>query len=293
MPDADEVLGLTGVADVVDQIPDDVYADAVLEATYAERELTGIVSAVRENLQGRAGDTVKVPYIARRAAQGPVAAGGALAATAESTGVYAIQLKKFGDYDKIENEALEDQTNFDIDAFARNQAAALAEKVDQLVYDELETAAAANVITLAAADSLSDLYDKIVDAKAAMERQKGYKPSHVILGPDQVGQLLKDKDEGIKVMQIVAKDGEVTRVAGLTVVKTALANPDTSDLDAVQAIVIDKRRAVAEVWGRPPNLTVDRVSDAPTDETRLITWIRYNAGELDPKATAHITNPSA
>lgn len=294
MADADDILGLTDTTDVADQIPADVYSQVILEGLYANRMLADIVSAVREDLSGRAGNIVQVPFIAARTAQGPITAGNALTATDESTGTYPITLAKYGDYDLVQREVFEDQMNFNEADFVRNQFEALAEKVDQLVYDELETATPGATCTLATtADvSLSDFYDCVVEVRASLQKLK-VRPSHLIIGPDQAAQLLKDTSEGIKEQQITVRDGMVLRVAGLDTITTPLANAAVSTLSEVQGIVIDSQRAVGEAWGRRPEFKRDDVSKIESDQVKLVTWIRYGTSELDTNAIGHVINPTS
>lgn len=290
-PDAEDILGLaaTTTTEVDSLIPEDMYSTLVLEALYAARQLAGVVSAVREDLTADAGDVVQVPFMSARSAQGPIAEGAALTATASATGTYPITVEKFGDYDLVNNEVFEDQTIFDENSFLTNQAEALAEKVDDLVFTELETAAAGSSETLAVAGTLTDLYDQIVELKAKMKKLK-QKPNLIITGPDQEAQFLKDTSEGIKLQNIQVRNGELLSVAGLPVIITPLANANAATAGLIQAIMIDGRRAVGEVWGRRPQRVVDRVSGAPNDQTRLITWLRYGTDELELNAIGHVKN---
>jgi hypothetical protein len=292
MPNDEEILGLaaTTTTEVSTLIHDDVYSSLILEALYAARAFAGIVSATREDLTAEAGNDVQVPYMSARTAQGPIAEGVALTANASATGTYAITIEKFGDYDLVNREVFEDQTIFDENAFLRNQAEALAEKVDDLVWTELETAAAASSETLAVAGTLTDLYDQVVELKAKMKKLK-VKPNFLITGPDQEAQFLKDTSEGIKLQQIQVRDGELMSVAGLPVIISPLCNANAATAGLVQAVMIDSRRAVGEAWGRRPERVVDRVTKADSDQVRLITWLRYGTDELDVNAIGHVKNP--
>jgi len=284
-----QVLGLTQTADVTDLIPEDVYSARVIEALYAARQLAGIISAVREDLTASAGSVVQVPFMSPRTAQGPIAEGVALSATDHVTGTYPITLAKYGDYDLVPTEVFEDQTIFSEADFIANMAEGLAEKVDALVYAALIGAAAGSTVNLAAAGNLSDLYDKIVDVRAEMRKAK-VKPSHVIMGPDQEAQLLKDTDEGIKFESINVQAGQVLAVAGMEVIVTPLANANAATAGMVQAVVIDARRAIGEAWGRRPDTTIDAVSKAESDQVKLVTWIRYGTAALDLEAIGHVRN---
>lgn len=290
MPNDEQTLGLTDTTDVATLIPADVFSAQVLDALYAERKFEGLLAGVQVDLTAKAGNVVQVPFIGARTAQGPIAPGGALTATDSSFGTYPITLDKYGDYDRVQNEVFEDQDAFDVNAFTTNMGKGLAERIDQEVYDVLEAATAGSTETLAAAGVLTDLYDQIVELKAKMEKLK-VKPSHVIIGPDQNAQFLKDTSEGVKLLQIQVRDGLVVAVAGLPVVMSPLANANTATAGAVQAIIIDKSRAVGEAWGRRPNMTVDRTTEAPSDITRLIAWLRYGTDVMDLTAIGHVKNP--
>jgi N4-gp56 family major capsid protein len=285
------ILGLaaTDTGDVADQIPADVYSSRVLEALYAARKLAGIVSAVREDMTAMAGTTIQVPYMNRRTAQGPIAEGVALTDTATTTGTYPVTLAKYGDYDLVNREVFEDQDNFTQEDFIRNMGEALAEKVDDLVFTALEGAATTNVQDLAVAGTLTDLYDKVVDLKAMMKKDN-VNPTHIIIGPDQEAQFLKDTSEGIKFTSITVQDGELLRVAGLEVIVTSLANAKAATAGLVQAIVIDQRRALVEAWGRRPTTTVDATSKAESDQVKLVTWIRYGVAAMELNSIGHVRN---
>lgn len=279
----------TTTAEVADQIPADVYSVGVLNALYANRELANVISGFREDLTAAAGDTVQVPYLAPRTAQGPIAEGTALSDVATTSGTYPIALAKYGDYDLVNREVWEDQDNFSEGDFVMNIGEALAEKVDQVLYAAAEGAAAGTLTNLATAGDLTDLYEKVVDCKAAMKKLK-VKPSHLIIGPDQEARFLKDAEEGIRFTQIQVRDGELLQVAGLSVIVTANANANVLTAGEVQAIIIDSRRALGEAWGRRPDTTVDEVSKAESDQVKLVTWIRYGAAALDLDAIGHVRN---
>lgn len=292
MPTTAQVLGLadTTTANVGDIIPEDVYSTLALEAIYHARQMSGVVTAVREDLTAEAGDTVQVPFMGRRTPQTNVAEGDSLVPTATTTGTYPITIEKHGDYDRVTNEVFEDQEAFDEDDFLRNMASGLAELCDTIVYDELETAVPGFTVDLAVAGSYTDLYDKIIDLAAAM-RAAGQKPTHVILNAAASARFAKDTDEGIKFDQITVTNGVVTSIAGMEIIESPLANANVATANAVQAILVNQRRAIGEAWGRRPTRIIDRVTDAPSDKTRLIMWMRYGADELDTDAIGHVLNP--
>ncbi|MCA1811452.1 MAG: hypothetical protein LC623_05515 [Halobacteriales archaeon] len=287
------ILGLaaTATGDVTDLIPADTYSDRVLETLYAARKFAGIISAVKEDLTAKAGDTVQVPYMNPRTAQGPIGQGTALVANATTTGTYPMTLAKFGDYDLVNREVFEDQTIFTQEDFINNMGSALGVKVDDLNFTALETAVAASSETLAVAGTLTDLYDQVVELKAKMKKLNVV-PTHLIVGPDQEAQFLKDTNQGIREMQTkVNENGDLLKVAGLECIVSSLANANASTASMVQAIVIDANRALGEAWGRRPDTTVDAVSKAESDQVKLVTWIRYTCAALDLKAIGHIKNP--
>lgn len=288
IPNQNETLGLTTAAGVADLVPADVFSELALEAVYAERQLAGVISATAEDLTAEAGSTVQVPYISRRTLPSSVAAGATVTAANTSVGTYSISLTKYGDRDTVQREVWEDQKIFDREDFVLNIARAFAEKVDDLCFDELETAAAGSSKTLAVAGTLTDVYDKIVECKAAMKKLK-YKPGDVIFGPDVEAQLLKDTSEGIKEQNIAVSDGMVLKVAGLSAIVTPLANANAATAGMVQAIIIDRRRALGEAWGRRPDFSADYINTS--DVFELVGYIRYGAAELDVNAIGHVKNP--
>lgn len=290
MPTPSQVLGLTTLAEVGTLVPTDVYSTQVLEALYEARILSGIVSAVREDLTGEAGNVVQVPFMDRRTAQGPIAPGECLNPVATVTGTYPITLQKFGDYDLIQNEVFEDQDAFSQQDFVNALGEGLAEKADRLLYEALIGATPGQTVALASSGDLTDFYAKVVALKAAMRATPGIRPSHLIVGPQQEAAILTDTDQGIKYDSIAVRNGDVLTVAGLEVIVVPWGNENVEDADAVQAVVIDSRRAVGEAWGRRPDSVVDRVSKAECDQTKVVTWMRYGVAVLDEDAIGHITN---
>lgn len=290
----DKVLGLAATNAATDAavvIPDDVYGSLVLEAVYANRQLVGIVGATQENLVGVAGDRVRIPVIPARTGQGPIAEGTALTDTATTFTVKTVILDKYGDYDIVNREVFEDSI-FDEGAFVKNIAAALAETIDQAAFDVLEAVTPGSSEALATAGTLTDFYTQVVECKAAMEAAK-VKPTHIIMAPSQAAQLLKDTNQGIVYDNIKVAGGKVLEVAGLEAVVTPLANANAATLNMVQAIIIDKSRALGEAWGRRPETVVDKQTLAEKDQVRIITWLRYGVDALDTAAIGHVVNPAA
>lgn len=285
-----QTLGLTTLAEVDSLVPVDVFSTQVLEALYEARILSGIVSAVREDLTGEAGNVVQVPFMDRRSAQGPIAPGECLNPVATVTGTYPITLQKFGDYDLIQNEVFEDQEAFSVQDFVNALGEGLAEKADRLLYAALTAAVPGSSIDLDTAGDLADFYAKVVALKAEMRKIPGIRPTHLLVSPDQEAAILTDTDQGIKYDAIAVRDGDVLRVAGLEVIVVPWGNENVGTDEAVQAVIIDQRRAVGEAWGRRPDTVVDRVSKAECDQTKVVTWMRYGVAVLDTDAIGHILN---
>lgn len=287
---------MADVAGIAGLDPDTV-STFILEGVYENRMLAGVIGATKEDLRGKTGDTVQVPIMGARTAQGPIAAGDPLTATDSTFTTAPIVLAKHGDYEKVQNEVWEDQDSYDIAAFLRAQSEALAERMDLDVYAALDGATPGSSTLLATAGDLTtddDYYVKLVDLFAAMRKAKRV-PTHVIHGPDQDASLRKLASEGVVDRSVtLTADGKfVATVAGIPCIVTANANANTATLNQVQAVVIHQPRAIGEALGRPPNVVVDETTDAPTDETRLITWMRWNTAVLEEASIGHVLNPAA
>lgn len=286
-----EILGLTVEADVTTAIPLDVYSGVILEALFASRTLSGLVPFVAEDISGKPGNTVQVPYINRRALPVSVSAGGTVAAVATTTGTYTVSMTKYAARDRVDKEVLEDQHILTAEGIFRNMAEGGGEKVDQILYDALiaATPAAGNTKTLAVAGTLTDIYDKIVECRAGMKKNKGIKPSHVIVHPDVEAQALKDTSEGIKHESIVVRDGQLLSIAGMVCIVTPLANANAATVGMVQATLLDARRCIAEGWKRRPTFETDRILSS--DQIDLAMFFRYGVAVCDTAALGLVKNP--
>jgi len=248
------------------------------------------------------GDVIQVKYVRPRTAQGPMGegfeSGDCLSATSQTIGTNSVQIKKYGDYDKIAGFA-EFETCGSLRAEILNEMAkGLAKKRDQLVYEQIAKGEPNTTITTAAAWSATPaysgsccsygfgIYNAIVQAQKHLEGDS-MTPDYVIMHPD-VSQYLyfKDNTGGLPNVSSLVKfgaDGTITSVNGLKVIETPNANNGSSG--ATVAVVIDSKRAVAEAWGKRPTFTSKYEPEC--DYTKEVIWMYWGTGRIHSTAAAN------
>ena len=283
---------LTTTTQTAEWIPTETWAKLILEGAWESRKLAGIVSAVEYDKNAGEGTNIEVRFFPARSAQGPISEGNALTATSSDPTVKAITIAKYGDYDLVTGETFEDTSdNFKV-RLANSMSHAISEKLDALVYAELETAVEGYTATLTTAGTITELYDKVVELRGDMLGGK-VKPDTLIIHPDMEAAFAKETSQGVRGMMVnFGNDGNLSKVAGLNVVVSAAANANTTTTTEVQAIVIDSSRAVGEAYGRPLEFKTAE-PDIEYDRTKVVCWIRYGTAELDTEGIGHVINPSS
>lgn len=277
----------TSTTEVSEGIPSEVYSQLLLEAVYADQNLD-VVAATTVDLTATEGDTVSVPIMPSRSASS-VSEGAAVSDSADDPTEATLTLSKFGDRNDVTNETFEDSI-FRRQDFTANLMAALNDKVTEKRASVLTGASATKTKNLATAGNLDDLYERLVEVKQAMKGDDR-NPEIVGMHPDITERFLKDEREGTVGSQITVQNGEVASVAGLRVIENSHFNSLDSSSGTVLANVVDPSRAVAEAWGRQPDLTVDETTKAEQDETRLIAFMRYENTIIETNAVGHVKNP--
>ncbi len=278
----------TSTTEVTEGIPSEVYSQLLLEAVYAADNLRGVVAATTVDLTATEGDTVSVPIMPSRTASS-VSEGAAVSDSADDPTEATLTLSKFGTRNDPTNETFEDSI-FRRQDFTANLMAALSDKVTEKLASVLFNASATKTATLGTAGNLDDLYERLVEVKQAMKGDDR-NPTFVGLHPDITERFLKDERQGVVGQNIVVEGGEVQSVAGLRVIENSHFQTLTSASGRVLANVVDPSRAVAEAWGRQPDLTVDETTLAEQDKTRLIAFMRYENTIIENNAVGHVKNP--
>jgi len=277
---------LTTTTQTSSWIPRDVYARVIWGAVAEEEKLRDIVAVSEKQPFGDGGNTFKVRVVGARTAQGPIAEGASLTSTASSFSVYSITLSKYGDYDVLSGESIED-TSDDVKAkILAEMGKAIAAKIDQVRYDEINTAVPGQTKNAATAGQI--LLADILDLKAAMEDTK-YKPDVLLLSPLGLANFLRYNQSLLQYQMVDAlMAGKVAMVAGLRVVVFSGAVDPSATAGATLAYVIDSSRALGEIWGRP--LTFEELRVPETDQYKEVCWVRYGASELDTGAIGRLKN---
>lgn len=279
----------TSTTEAAEAIPSEVFADLLLEAAYAPTNLRGAVAATTVDLTARAGDTVSVLAMPTRSAS-TVSEGTAVSDSSDDPTETTISLTKWGSMNVVTRETLEDSAVIDRNAYAANIMAALADQVGSRIATKLVDATPGSSEDLNTGGNLSDIYERIVDLKQAL-KANNMSPDTLLVHPDITAQFLKDEREGIVGGQIQVADGEVGSVAGLNVIESSHFNALNTTSGDEMATVIDSSRALGDAWGRRPELIVDEMTNADTDEVRLIGWMRYETEVIDTTAVGHVQNP--
>lgn len=280
---------LTTTTQTAEWIPTETWAKLILEGAWEARKLSPAVAAVSYNKNAGEGSNIEVRYFPARTAQGPITEGNALSATSSDPTVKAITIAKYGDYDLVTGETFEDTSDDFKARLVNSMGYAIGEKLDDIVYTELETATPGSSKTLTTKGDGTSLYDKVVELRGDMLAAK-VRPDTLIIHPDYEASLLKETVQGVRGnMVTVGNDGHIDRVAGLNVIVSAAANASAATTHIVQAIVIDSTRAVGEAYGRPLEFKTAE-PDIEYDRTKVVCWIRYGADELDTAGIGHIVN---
>lgn len=279
---------LTTTADMSPLIPRDVYARAVFTAMYAKRVLGQLAAAMRVDIKAGEGNTVKVRKRNKRAAQGPIAEMACLVPNPQGAAVVPITIQKFGDYDQISDEALE-QTPDDVKGqLLDDMGSAIDEKLEQLVYDMLRTAAGTGTVNLDVPGVID--YQEILKAEAAFP--VGYRADVLIISKTHKADLLLDpaitKTVDYAADGVPVLPGEVGRVGNIRILVHDLALPKTGAAAAIQGIMLDSRLAFGEAFGKPLRFHEQYVPEC--DYYKEVAWAWYGAAILDAAAIVKLAN---
>ena len=269
----------------------EVFSKLVLEGAQEERKLSEVVAASVENLKAGSGSTVKITYFPARTAEGPIAEGDSVTGSASTMESFSVVIGQYADYDFLNGFSLFEAGDDVKIALLNAMGKGFAAKFDATVYaamaDETDTPVTK---TLVIADGLAKLVDAIVDAKAEMAKI-GAKPEYVLMGPVQEAELLKLTLEGMPAAGLmVVTEGELKRIAGLKAIVTTQF-PDTYVDGEIQAIVLDKSRAVAEAYGMRP--TFEEKRDEASNTYKEYVWAYYGVSVLDDEGRVLIKQADA
>lgn len=272
-------------------IPEDVYAQTVFMALHSDRVLGSLASALSVDIMRGEGDTIQVRIFPKRTAQGPIAEGNSLTSTATGTlTTKSIQIKAYGDYDTVTGQAL-DFTSDDVKArLLAEMGAAIAEKLEQVVYDVLKDASGTLTRTLDVPGVID--YEEVMRAKAVMRKQK-YHPDFIIVSPDHEPDLLLDSNLTKTVDYdggMVALPGEIGRIGTIRVLVHELANALDESAGAINGIMLDSSRAFGEAFGRTLSFEEERVPES--NKWKEVAWVFYGAAVIDASAICHMKNGS-
>jgi hypothetical protein len=84
-------------------------------------------------------------------------------------------------------------------------------------------------------------------------------------------------------------DGQITKILGMNVIETGIANPCTNNSGQVMAVIFDSSRAVGEAWGMRPKF--NEFFDGKCNRTELTMWTYWGTEKLDDDAIGWVSNP--
>lgn len=145
--------------------------------------------------------------------------------------------------------------------------------------------------------SLLNIYNALNSLVADMREGTGlagpYNPDWLIISPSvaAIFKRMQTPKTQFNAQDIVFdSDGRLSRVAGLKVIEFCGATACTDLADAVVAIVVDSRRAVAAVFGQRPKLY--KFFQSNCNSTRIDWWSYFGVAACDLDAIGHIINAS-
>jgi len=296
---------LTGTSNTASWIPEDAYADLILEASVCYGQLSGVITAIDYDLKACQGATIQIRYIGARTAQGPISEWGCLSEASSTFGTYPITVKQYGDYDKLSDFSILKTCGPLKDRILNEMAKGLAKKRDSEIWTALKNASAGYTATLAHAWSAGvvtdsccfdavDLYNKIVYLYKQMQGN-AYNPDVVIMHPTVAAHLYYKDNGNIPIVQnimpLVKFDnaGQLVSIGPLKVIESCVATSGTTVSGATLAIVIDSSRAIGEAWGKRP--TFSEFYDNVCNVYKETVWMYWGTAAMDTNAIGRIRNP--
>ena len=317
---------LTGDNQTVNWTPSESWADMILEASVAYGDLSGKIGATEVAMDAGEGYTCKIRSVPARVAQGPIAHGSGLAHDCLSyassrPSVYSVTVQKYGDVDCLSGFSFWSARGNLKQAIMTEMSKGLAKKRDQLIWSALITKQGVATTSLGSAmgnknplyknqpkfwratQSLGsaiwgpaiNLYDAIIYSEATMRQTNAVAPDTVIMSPT-VAAYLKYMQAAVPGAFNISVDSSnhLLKVGGLTVIETSIASK--ADLNSgagrnagFAAVIIDSKRALAEIWGKRPFFS--ELYSPKCDQTDVAIWMYYGTGAMDEKAIWHVKNP--
>jgi len=301
-------------------VPEDVYADMVLDGLVCYGQLSGVVTSMEYDFTAGGGDTIQVRYVSPRT-HSCTSLGkncNCLSATSTTFGTYDIPVRPWGDYDLICGFSIWAAKGNIVSKVLNEMSKRMAKCRDAEIWSELTSGFGVPASIVASSVSCSDskgiggscctysfnLYNSVVSLMKEMQG-RSYEPDYVIMHPE-VAAYLYFKDGtgypiGVMPGTTFSSDGKLLTIAGLKVIECCNANRcnnigGTDELNtfdvidgSVQAVVIDSSRAIGEVWGKRPTFSEFYENDC--DRYKYVLWQYWGCSELDTGAIGWVVNP--
>ena len=321
------LVELTETTQVTSWIPEDVYANLILDGVVCYGDLSGVVTAMAYNMAANTGDTIQVRYINKRSHSCTssrsclggydtgvgITTGDCLSMTSSTFGTYPVEVSRWGDGDLLCDFAMWAQSDSAVQMIINEMSKRMAYCRDAEIYAQIadylhgteintyrqsDVSCSAGSINGSCCTYTYNLYNSIVTV--AQEMRAGcYNPDTVILNPDVAAYFYFKDSAGypLGVMPGLQFDanGKLITLNGLRVIETGVAHHcnNTDNVGTQQypmAVIIDSSRAVAEVWGKHPTFETQRVPEC--DDTKLVVWQYWGAHSLDLDAIGWVVNPN-
>ena len=285
--------------DVSAWTPAETFANLIWSAFYCKGYLAGRVTVRGVDFARGAGDTVSIRIRSKRTAQGPLGPCECLSCVSSTFTKEQLTLDSYGDLAEICELDLQHAGDVVKDGILEDMSDALAEQVDNEIWNQLATSGADHVHLAECCSGPSldsccfqaiDLYNQIIGVEATM-RTAGYKPDYVILGPALAAYFKYQQANSQQGLQISYSGNELAKIGTMSVIEFPCATACSTTTDSVVAIVIDSRRAVGEGWGMRPKMEQDRNIDC--DSTTVAIHMYVGIDELDVAAIRTIRTPDA
>lgn len=307
-------------------IPDDVYANMILEGVVCYGQLSGVVTAIEYDFTAGGGNTIQVPYVSPRThscASDRVECA-CLSDTSTTFGTYPIKVTNWGDYDLVCGFSLweaGDPSKMPImSSILKEMSKRMAKCRDEEIWSALTDDIASTGVTHFKFSSTScgdgqiltgtascctwsyELYNSIISVVADL-RDDAYEPDFVVMSPSVAKALyMKDNSGFFNTPLVRFNNDRLVEIAGLKVIeccnahacstdggKAASADTEVTDADGIMAVVLDSKRSIGEAWGKKPKFSM--FYDAKCDRTEVVCWQYWGTSAMDPASIGWIANP--
>lgn len=294
-------------------IPADVFADIILDGVVCYGQLSGVVTLMEYDFSAGGGDTIQVRYVSPRTHSCASRTGSnqecsCLSDTSTTFGTYSIKVLPWGDYDLVCGWSIFEADGPVVKLILNEMAKRMAMCRDSHIWDSLANNLSAPNIDVETFAVCSDsgiagscctftfnLYNSIIEVQKHMQGD-AYEPDYVIMHPTVAAYLyFRDGSYSHAGLPQIKYDekGQLVSISGMKVIECCNADTCSSNTSGdgtnINAVIIDSKRAIGEVWGKRP--TFNEFYDAKCDRYEEVLWQYWGAATCDPNAIGWVSNP--